>query len=228
MSVPFDPNVTQLLIWGSSGHAKVLAEIAALAGVEIVALFDRDPDAESAIDGVALQHSDEELAHVAEAFPNTGLVGAIAAIGGARGQDRRHYLDRFRQLGFATPSAIHPSAWVSPSATIHANCHVLAHAVVGVEAVLGEACIVNTSASVDHECRLADGVHIGPGARLAGCVAVGEDSFVGASATILPRVSIGRGVTVGAGAVVTQDVPDGATVVGCPARALPRKAQEPK
>lgn len=47
---------------------------------------------------------------------------------------------------------------------------------------------------------------------------------IGTSATILCGVTIGEGATVGAGSVVTQDVPDGATVVGVPARILRKKA----
>jgi acetyltransferase-like isoleucine patch superfamily enzyme len=45
---------------------------------------------------------------------------------------------------------------------------------------------------------------------------------VGTGAVILPGVTIGVGAIVGAGAVVTRDVPDGATVVGNPARPINR------
>ena len=78
--------------------------------------------------------------------------------------------------------------------------------------------IVNTAASVDHECRVGAGAHIGPGVRLAGRVAVGERAFIGTGAVILPRLTIGCDATVGAGAVVTTDVPAGAVVTGVPAR----------
>ena len=77
---------------------------------------------------------------------------------------------------------------------------------------------MNTNASVDHECRLADGVHVAPGARIAGCVEIGRCAMVGIGAVILPRLRIGEGAIVGAGAVVTRDVPDRAVVYGNPAR----------
>lgn len=44
-----------------------------------------------------------------------------------------------------------------------------------------------------------------------------DDVRIGSNATILP-VKIGKGVLVGAGAVVTKNVPEGAIVVGNPAR----------
>ena len=43
---------------------------------------------------------------------------------------------------------------------------------------------------------------------------------VGANATILPGVVIGRNALIGAGSVVTKDVPDGAVVVGNPAKII--------
>jgi acetyltransferase-like isoleucine patch superfamily enzyme len=45
---------------------------------------------------------------------------------------------------------------------------------------------------------------------------------IGANATLLPGVVIGENALVGAGAVVTRDVPDGAVVVGNPARVIKR------
>jgi acetyltransferase-like isoleucine patch superfamily enzyme len=45
---------------------------------------------------------------------------------------------------------------------------------------------------------------------------------IGANATLLPGVVIGENALVGAGAVVVHDVPDGAVVVGNPARVIGR------
>jgi len=50
---------------------------------------------------------------------------------------------------------------------------------------------------------------------------VGRGAFVGVHCVILPGVTIGARAIVGAGSVVTEDVPEGATVVGVPARMIP-------
>jgi serine acetyltransferase len=56
------------------------------------------------------------------------------------------------------------------------------------------------------------------GVRAAGPLSVGAAVTLGAKAVILGPVVVGDRVTVGAGAVVISDVPDGATVIGVPAR----------
>lgn len=66
----------------------------------------------------------------------------------------------------------------------------------------------------------ADDLHP-PCPRYKDCVRgaiVGEGASIGANATILPGVAIGKRALVGAGSVVVHDVPDGAVVVGNPAR----------
>jgi acetyltransferase-like isoleucine patch superfamily enzyme len=80
---------------------------------------------------------------------------------------------------------------------------------------------------VDHECILADGVHIAPAATLCGLVTVGESTLIGAGATVLPRIHIGARSIVGAGAVVTRDLPDNVVASGNPARIIRALAHRP-
>lgn len=47
---------------------------------------------------------------------------------------------------------------------------------------------------------------------------IGPHAHIGTGAKVIGAVRIGQGATVGANAVVVRDVPDGATVVGAPAR----------
>jgi maltose O-acetyltransferase len=90
------------------------------------------------------------------------------------------------------------------------------------------------------EVSIGDGTQIGPAvqiyaadhprdleARRSGLefgrpVRIGRNAWIGGGAIILPGVSIGDDAVIGAGSVVTRDVPNGATVVGNPARSLSR------
>ena len=81
-------------------------------------------------------------------------------------------------------------------------------------AQVGRHCIINTGASVDHECVIEDYVHISPHSTLCGNVSVGEGSWIGAGTTIIPGVKIGKWSVIGAGSVVTKDIPDHVLAVG--------------
>jgi UDP-2-acetamido-3-amino-2,3-dideoxy-glucuronate N-acetyltransferase len=52
---------------------------------------------------------------------------------------------------------------------------------------------------------------------------VKRGASIGSNATLLCGITIGAGAMVGAGSVVTADVPDGAVVVGNPARVIRRR-----
>ena len=69
--------------------------------------------------------------------------------------------------------------------------------------------VVNTAASVDHECRIDDGVHVGPGVRLGGRVHVGRGTWLGIGSVVKDGIRIGAGTIVGAGSLVLRDLPGG-------------------
>lgn len=208
------------VLWGSAGHAKVLASALALQGARVVALFDNDPQGISVLPGVPLYLGESGFA-AWTALPRGHVpIQGLAAIGGARGLDRLAIQQRFAAAGIGVPTLVHPQASVCGTATLGAGTQVLALSVVAAHARLGAACIVNHRASVDHECVLEDGVHVAPGATLCGLVHVGRGAMVGAGAVVLPRLHIGAGAIVGAGAVVTRHVPAGAVVQGNPARVV--------
>jgi acetyltransferase-like isoleucine patch superfamily enzyme len=98
----------------------------------------------------------------------------------------------------------------------------LHHAVIQADAVLGRHVIINTAATVDHNCVIDDFVHIAPGVILAGNVRVGENTLIGAGSIVAPGLTIGKNCFVAAGSVVTINIPDGATVRGNPARIISR------
>lgn len=212
-------DATDFVIWGALGHAKVLADAIEARGGRLVALFDNDPAVRSFRDGVPLYHGDDGFRQWASGSRVSGPTAAAVAIGGRRGPDRRAVGARLAEAGLEVPPVVHPRGFVASTAILGRGCHVLAQAVVAADVRLGEFCIINHAASIDHECELASGVHVAPGAVLCGCVRVGEDAMIGAGAVVLPRVTIGREATVGAGAVVTRDVGPGEIVIGIPARA---------
>jgi sugar O-acyltransferase (sialic acid O-acetyltransferase NeuD family) len=204
-------------IWGSAGHAKVLASLIALRGGRVVALFD-NREVEPALPDVPLHVGESGFERWAASTPDLADIVGLVAIGGSRGRDRIAIHRRFRARGLRLVSIVHPDASVCATSKLGAGTQVLAQAVVAADAIVGVACIVNHRASVDHECRIGDGVHLAPGATLCGLVTLADNVMVGAGAVVLPRLSIGENSIIGAGAVVTRDLPANVVVVGNPAR----------
>lgn len=210
-------NEPRYVIWGSAGHAKVLAALIALRGGRVLALFDNRA-VESSLPGIALHVGDAGFQRWLDAITDVSCVFGLVAIGGHHGRDRLLIQKRFQACGLRVEAVIHPSASVCVTASLGAGTQVLAQAVVASDAKVGAACIVNHRASIDHECVVGDGVHVAPGATLCGLVTLHDNVMVGAGAVILPRLSIGENSIVGAGAVVTRDIPPNVVVVGNPAR----------
>jgi sugar O-acyltransferase (sialic acid O-acetyltransferase NeuD family) len=208
------------VLWGSAGHAKVLASLIALRGGKVVALFDSNLDAVSVLPGVPLYIGKVGFVRWCEAEPDRNHLFGLAAIGGARGLDRLVVHEYFRSREVQVEPLVHPDASVCSTALLGPGTQVLAGAVVAADVALGEACIVNHRAMADHECVLGNGVHLAPGATLCGCVSLGNNVMIGAGAMVLPRVTIGENTIVGAGAVVIRDLPAGVVVVGNPARII--------
>ncbi len=209
-----------MIFWGAAGQAKVLRECMAAQNLMLAALFDANAALRSPFADVPLHIGKSGFERWIAKRAEEESLGFLVAIGGDKGRERMDMQQYLESFGLVALRAIHPTAFVAGDAQIGSGSQILAGAAVCVEAVVGRGCIVNTHATVDHECCLGDGVHVGPGANLAGCVRVEHYAAVGTGAIVLPRRTIGQGAIVGAGAVVTRDVLPGTIVVGNPARPL--------
>lgn len=209
----------QILVWGARSHLTVVRPMIDAANYHINLLLDNDKELICPLDvpfiaGTTAVNEWLESAQEQVALPEAFVV----AIGGTLGNERLAIARRLQQLNIQPLDLIHHTAWVSPSAQIGKGCHLLPMCAICENAQIGEQVIVNTNASVDHDCIIKDGVHIMPGATLAGCVEVEEGASIGSNATILPRIRIGKGAIVGAGAVVTKNVAAGKVVYGNPGK----------
>ena len=195
---------TDLYLYGASGHAKVIIDLARALGLNVAALIDDNPEVN--------QLRDIPVLHSAE-----GLNPIMISIGSNK--IRKEIAEKLCGHAFSK-ALIHPSAIVSPSAKIGEGTVVMAGAIIQADAVIGKHCIVNTGASIDHECVIGDYCHISPHATLCGQVHVGEGSWIGAGATVIPCKTIGSWTTVGAGATVITDTEKNTVCVGTPAKPI--------
>jgi len=220
---PEPAKVKEMIFWGATGQAKVLRECLAGCGIALTAVFDNNSMVQPPFRDVPLLYGKAAFETWLKSRAPDEPLGFLVAMGGARGRDRIELHDYLESFGLLPLIARHSTAFVAENAVVQPGCQILAQSAVCVEAVLGRACVINTAASVDHECHLGDGVHIGPGAHLAGLVKVENFATVYSGAVVIPGIRIGEGAVVGAGAVVIEDVPPGTVVVGNPARIIKEK-----
>ena len=210
---------TPVALLGASGHAKVIIEILeesrefAIAGCLC-------PDAQMQdLLGYPILGSDEMLPVLFE----RGVRHAFVAVGDNR--LRRKLLVVVRALGFQPINAISTRATVSPRAILGWGVAIMPGVVVNVDTVIEDGTILNTVATVDHDCRIGACAHVAPGSNLAGNVTLGEGVFLGTGSHVVPGVSIGEWTVVGAGATVICDLPDRVTAVGVPARVIKKNSK---
>ena len=197
-------------MYGASGHGKVILEILESNNDTDIRVWD---DAEK---------PDMWEYPVERPLPPGAAMPGKMVISIGVNATRKRVAERFADTA-AFGTAIHTDAYISKRATIDEGTVVMAGVRINPDARVGKHCIVNTCASIDHDCVLEDFVHISPNATLSGNVHVGEGTHIGSGATVIQGIKIGKWCTIGAGSAVIRDIPDHSTAVGCPARVIKTK-----
>ena len=192
-----------MILYGASGHCKVVIDILESNGMTIDFIVDDNEQLTSLL-GYRVVHN---ISMYNEAIITVGACDIRKSI------VERLHIDKY-------VTAIHPSAIVSPRATIGDGSVVMQGAIIQSCASIGRHCIVNTGASVGHDVKLADYVHIASHATVTGGVTIGEGTWIGAGTVIRQGIRIGAGCMIGAGSVVVKDIPDNVVAYGNPCKVI--------
>lgn len=122
------------------------------------------------------------------------------------------------RFGMRFHTLVHPTAYISPLATLAEGVFVGANSVIGPGAVLERHVYVNRGVTIGHDTHVGAFSRLQPGCNLGGLSRIGHGVTVGIGATLVERLVVGNDAFIGAGAVVIADVPPGVLVVGIPAR----------
>ncbi len=117
---------------------------------------------------------------------------------------------------------IHPSTWISPSATLENGVIAYPFTVVHHHAKVGHRSLLMPRSTVGIHNTVGQDTIVGTNCILAGYANVESNVYLGQGSCVKERVTVGRGAIVGMGAVVTKDVDENAVVVGNPAKKLER------
>lgn len=103
---------------------------------------------------------------------------------------------------------VHPSAWVSPTATLGKGVIVSPNCVINANAQVGDNVAINVFCSIGHGAVIGAHSVLSPFSALSGDASLGERCFLGTRATLFPKVSMGNGCVVDAHSAVKQSVGD--------------------
>lgn len=205
-----------IYLLGAGGHGQVVLDALLQSGEKVTGILDPRLKPGQKIYEVPVLGSDDWLERIspAEALLIIG-VGATP-----RSQGRMELFQLYKRKGFSFITLRHPSAVAGRESSLAEGCQIMAGAVLQCGLSVGENSVINTRASVDHDCIIGAHAFVSPGVILCGEVRVGARAFIGAGAVILPGLEIGHGAIVGAGAIVTRSVPAGFVVAGNPANKI--------
>jgi sugar O-acyltransferase (sialic acid O-acetyltransferase NeuD family) len=201
-----------MILYGASGHGKVIIDILESIGELPIEIWD---DADKA---PVWEYPVRQPLPFAPAGDKMIISIGVNAT-------RKKVAERLGNT-FEFGTAVHATAYISTRARIGEGTVVMAGATLNPDACIGRHCIINTNASIDHDCVIGDYAHISPNATLSGDVQVGEGTHIGSGASVIQGIRIGKWCTIGAGTVVIRDIPDYATAVGNPAKVIKVKEQE--
>ncbi len=211
------------MFWGATGQAIVLNELLHSNGFTLSCLFDKSNQIESPVDGVPIFHTEPELFDFLKYYD---VHYFSVAIGGNGGHHRMAIHEKLTAKGLFPATVFHPKSNIATDAIINEGSQILINATVCSRVKIGKQVIINSSASIDHESIINDGVHIGPGSVLSGCVEVGKCTFIGSGTVVLPRIKIGKNSVIGAASTVTKNIPDGVVAYGTPCKIMGKTNQK--
>ncbi len=139
----------KLIILGSGGYGRVVADIATQLNRYDEILFLDDHSTASDVLGKCQDFSKFD----GEFYPAFG-----------NNEARLSWISRLLEAGKQVATIVHPTAYVSPTATLGVGVTVLPKSAVGSFTVVEDGCIINMSATVDHNCTIGKGCHICLGA----------------------------------------------------------------
>lgn len=189
-------NKPNLILIGAGGHAHACIDVIEQHDqYRIAGLVGMSGEVHTRHLGYSVIATDADLPQLAKEYQY-----AFIAVGQIRSPDGRIRLyQQATELGFQLPVIIAPAAYVSRHATIGAGSIVMHRTIVNAGVRVGNNCIINTSALLEHDATVADYCHISTGAILNGNVNIGVGSFVGSGSIIKEGVTLGQRCVVGMG-----------------------------
>jgi sugar O-acyltransferase (sialic acid O-acetyltransferase NeuD family) len=206
--------MSKTVVIGGGGHAKVLISLLNKMAKPVVGYTD--PDDQGSILGARWLGDDDVLSGLSAGGARHDAVIGVGKVDAS--SLRLQICSRVEALGLTFPAIVSPHAIVNEDVAIGGGSVVLDAAVVNTGTMIGRFCILNTSSTVEHDCRLGDNVHLAPGVTLSGGVTIGANTMVGVGSSIVHGIAVCGDCLICAGSTVTRDITTPGVYAGAPCR----------
>lgn len=207
----------RIVILGTGSNSLELAEIVQhpeFSSLEIVGFLDDGHKAGTTIHGLPILGGLDEASRLDGVF----FVNGIGSPGNHARRDTFIAATGIRDERFLT--IIHPTASISPRATIGNGVILFQNVVIGTGAVLGNHVLALPQTTVSHDTRVGDHTCLATGVILSGNTRIGDRCYMGAGSIVRENTAVGDESLIGAGAVVIHDIAPQTVAAGNPARSI--------
>jgi sugar O-acyltransferase (sialic acid O-acetyltransferase NeuD family) len=201
-----------LVIIGAGGHAVSVLNVALAAGFVIKCFVDKEKKGQNFLGYDIIGHI-QELGDVAS-------FDFAIAIGDNAFRERAYSELLLMANNIHFPALVHFSAIIAFNSKIDIGAVIMPNAVIGPNSIIGKFCLVNTMASIDHDCVMSDFSSLAPAAVTGGFVNIGFRSAISIGAIIKDRIKIGSDSVLGANSYLNKNLPDNQVAYGSPARLI--------
>ena len=209
--------VSKVVIFGLSGHAKVIVDIIeSIPSLQIIGFIDNVSPAGTNFLGDYKVIGDETL--LPKLMEKYDFYQGVIGIGDnfLRSKVANNVNQIAPDLQFI--NCIHESANISNYAKLGVGNVVMPGVTVNSSSVIANHCILNTNSALEHDCHMNDFACLAPNATVGGNSTIGKLSYVGIGASVFHSISVGDNCIIGGGSVVNRNTQTNSVYHGTPAK----------
>lgn len=204
-----------IFIVGAGTYGEAMCELAEILGYTIKGFYDEDEKKqaltimEHSVLGKFSDLNDKEIA-------NNSFIVAIG-----NNAARYRIMNRILSSGGDTPTLIHPTATISPSAEVGKGVYIQANAYIWTKVRIEDFCIISPNVVIAHHSNVGKACLISTLTGVGASINIEDKVFVGMGCTIVTGMhTVGENSIIGAGAVVLKDVDKNSVYAGVPAKKI--------
>lgn len=204
-----------IFIVGAGTYGEAMCELAEILGYEVKGFYDEDEKKQ----GLAIM--DHFVLGKFSDLNDEKIAGNnyIVAIG--NNSIRSKIMTKINNSGGHTPTLIHPTATISPSAEIGKGVYIQANAHIWTKVKIDDYCIISPNVVIAHHSVVGKACLVSTLTGVGASINIEDKVFIGMGCTIVTGMNtVGENSIIGAGAVVLKDVDKNSVYAGVPAKKI--------